>query len=149
MNQKTAEIIKNYLNKRDWKYKSFEKEGIITFGINYRGVIGNVRLIIDIENEYYKVYSIFNGSVESTYYNEMAEFLHRANYGINDGNFEMDFDDGEIRYKTYVRTDKAELDNDIVERSILVGLAMIKRYGSGITKIMLGEGSPETCIQEC
>ena len=29
----------------------------------------------------------------------MAEFLTRANYGIMIGNFEMDFNDGEVRYK--------------------------------------------------
>lgn len=31
-----------------------------------------------------------------------AEFLTRANYGLVLGNFEMDWDDGEIRYKTSI-----------------------------------------------
>jgi len=32
----------------------------------------------------------------------VAEFINRANYGIIIGNFEMDFADGEIRYKTSI-----------------------------------------------
>lgn len=148
MNKNTYEIIKKYLDSNEWKYDCFEEDGVILSKINYKGVIGTVRLAIDVSDEYYKVYSIFNSTVESKYYNEIAEFLHRANYGLNDGNFELDYEDGEIRYKTYVRTDKTDLDIDAVERSIFIGLAMIKRYGSGIIKIMLGEITPEKCIRE-
>src|SRR3954467_14939357 len=30
----------------------------------------------------------------------VAEYITRANYGLRIGNFEMDFDDGEVRYKS-------------------------------------------------
>ncbi len=32
----------------------------------------------------------------------VAEFITRANFGIVIGNFEIDFSDGEIRYKTSI-----------------------------------------------
>lgn len=32
----------------------------------------------------------------------LAEFLTRANYGLFIGNFEMDWQDGEVRYKTSI-----------------------------------------------
>ena len=39
----------------------------------------------------------------------MAEFLTRANYGLRIGNFEMDFEDGEVRYKSSVDFEGIEL----------------------------------------
>lgn len=33
---------------------------------------------------------------------KMSEYICRANYGLNCGNFELDYNDGEIRYKCYV-----------------------------------------------
>jgi hypothetical protein len=32
----------------------------------------------------------------------VAEFITRANYGLRIGNFELDFGDGEVRYKTSI-----------------------------------------------
>jgi hypothetical protein len=32
----------------------------------------------------------------------VAEFITRANYGLRIGNFEMDFSDGEVRYKSSI-----------------------------------------------
>src|SRR5438874_9539363 len=32
----------------------------------------------------------------------LADFLTRANYGLYVGNFEMDYNDGEVRYKTSI-----------------------------------------------
>jgi hypothetical protein len=32
----------------------------------------------------------------------IAKFITRANYGMSLGNFELDFNDGEIRYKTSI-----------------------------------------------
>jgi len=37
------------------------------------------------------------------------EFLTRANYGLNIGNFEMDFQDGEIRFKTAIDVEEVIL----------------------------------------
>ena len=79
----------------------------------------------------------------------VSEFLHRANYGLNDGNFEMDYKDGEIRYKSFVNFRNIDVSQEVVEDSIIVGAAMIDRYGKGLLKLMLGDGTAEECIEYC
>ena len=44
----------------------------------------------------------------------MAEFITRANYGMVIGNFEMDFSDGEIRFKT-----SADLEGDFAYSQLI------------------------------
>ena len=84
---------------------------------------------------------VMNSKVEEKYFPVVAEFLHRANYGLKDGNFEMDYRDGEIRYKSFVNFKNIDVSEEVVGESIIVGAAMIDRYGKGLLKLMLGDGS--------
>jgi len=44
------------------------------------------------------------------------KFLTRANYGMMIGNFEMDFTDGEIRYKTSIDVEGDKLSSALIKR---------------------------------
>lgn len=79
---------------------------------------------------------------------EMAEFLHRANYGLAFGNFELDFDDGEIRYKMALNCVDAMPGADAVEDMLYLPLSMFERYGDGILTVAMGLAEPEEAIQK-
>lgn len=114
-----------------------------------KNVVGDVKMYISMEEDSYNVYMVLNSKVEEEYYVAVGEFLHRANYGLKNGNFEMDYRDGEIRYKSFVYLENIVISEEVVEDSIFVGIAMLDRYGKGLLKIMLGESTPEECIEEC
>ncbi len=147
--ENVIESIKNYFENNDWKYKYNEQDKIFTTGINMGNILGNIRMVIYINENDYNVYIILNSKAEKKYYSNISEFLHRANYGLRDGNFEMDYRDGEIRYKSFVNFKNIEISEDVVDESIMVGVAMIERYGKGILRIMLGEDNIEECIKNC
>lgn len=79
---------------------------------------------------------------------EMAEFLHRANYGLSFGNFELDFDDGEIRYKMALNCVDALPGADAIEDVLYLPLSMFERYGDGILTVAMGLAEPEEAIQK-
>lgn len=112
-------------------------------------ILGNVRMVILLEDNFYNVYMVMNNKVEEKYLPVVAEFLHRANYGLKDGNFEMDYRDGEIRYKSFVNFKNIDVSEEVIGESIIVGATMIDRYGKGLLKLMLGDESPEECIEFC
>ncbi len=147
--KKVIEAIKSFFEKNEWNYQYNEEKKIFVSGINMNNVLGNVRMYISLEKNSYNVYMILNSKVEQEYYVTVGEFLHRANYGLQNGNFEMDYRDGEIRYKTYVNFENIVISEEIVENSIFVGIAMLGRYGKGMLKIMLGESTPKECVEEC
>jgi hypothetical protein len=69
---------------------------------------------------------------------EVSQFLTGANYGLAAGNFELDFEDGEIRYKTVLHIHGDGLDRAIVKRLVRSnGLAM-ETYLPGIGAVITG-----------
>jgi hypothetical protein len=79
----------------------------------------------------------------------MAEFITRANYGLLNGNFEMDFRDGEIRYKTFVNCDETDPGTQTIKDSIYIPAAMFNRYGEGIVSVLFGIKDPEQAVKDC
>lgn len=68
---------------------------------------------------------------------EVADFLTRANYGLANGNFELDFEDGEIRFKTVLEVDES-LSPRLVKKVVRFnGLAM-ETYLPGIAALVTG-----------
>jgi hypothetical protein len=69
---------------------------------------------------------------------EVAAFLTRANYGLALGNFELDFGDGEIRYKTVLEAEGRYISPALVKRLVKAnGLAM-ETYLPGIGAVVAG-----------
>lgn len=147
--KKVIDTIKSFFENNDWKYNFNDEDKVFSSGIDMGNILGNVKMIILLEDNFYNVYMVMNSKVEEKYFPVVAEFLHRANYGLKDGNFEMDYRDGEIRYKSFVNFKNIDVSEEVVGESIIVGAAMIDRYGKGLLKLMLGDGSPKECIEFC
>lgn len=144
-----ANKIKEFLDEDKWKYRYAEDDKVFITGVNVGSIEGNIKIYIFVKKEGYTVYEIMNNRAEAERYSSISEYLHRANYGLRDGNFEFDYNEGEIRYKTYVNCNGMEdISNKIIQDSIYVGLAMIQRYGKGLLKVMLGIETPLEAINE-
>ena len=68
----------------------------------------------------------------------MAEFITRVNYGMVLGNFEMDYDDGEIRFKTSIDLEGAMLTDDLVKPLVYANCLMMDKYLPGIMQVISG-----------
>jgi hypothetical protein len=78
----------------------------------------------------------------------VAEFLTRANYGLILGNFEMDFTDGETRYKTSINVAGDPLTAALLRPLVLVNAFTFDRYLLGITRVAFGDKEPKVAIDE-
>lgn len=72
----------------------------------------------------------------------VAEYLTRANYGLVMGNFEMDFDDGAIRFKTSVDVSEGELTQALARNLLYTNVLMMDRYLPGIMLVNYAGQSP-------
>lgn len=79
----------------------------------------------------------------------MAEFICRANYGLKNGNFELDMRDGEIRYKSFVDCEGLTPTTEMVRNSIHCPAAMFDRYGDGIVDIIFGNSTAKEAVAKC
>lgn len=68
----------------------------------------------------------------------VAEFITRANYGLLIGNFELDFSDGEVRYKASIDIENSTLSPALVEGMVRACCATVDRYYPGLIAIIHG-----------
>jgi hypothetical protein len=73
----------------------------------------------------------------------MAEFLARINYGLVIGNFEMDYRDGEVRYKTSIDVEGDRLTPALVRNLVFLNLQMMDRCLPGLMGVSYGGLTPE------
>ena len=77
----------------------------------------------------------------------LALFFTRANYGMVLGNFELDLDDGEMRYKVSIDAEEVELTHTFLKNFSYTAVVTMDRYLPGILKVMAGI-DPEEAIKE-
>ena len=81
----------------------------------------------------------------------MANFFTRANYGmvvdVVVGNFELDMNDGELRYKISVDAEGVVLSTVFLKNISYTTVATMDRYMPGIMKVLSGI-DPVAAIQE-
>ena len=126
------ERFKQYLKMVEFNYSIVENETIIMFPYTSKG---NYQCIIDVDEESKVViiYTILGSLVELEKRNRIAQLLTRINFGIRIGNFEMDYDDGQIRYKTSVIYDGVKgFDNSFLEHLLMYNLVKIDEYYQAI-----------------
>jgi len=143
--------VREYLDKNDWKY-DYEVDGdrkTIRAGVSLNCKLQSVKLGVTFKEMGYTVYAMSPMSADEQTRPVVVEYITRANYGVRNGNFEMDYRDGEIRYKVYVPTKGLDtIPDEIIEESFLIPPTMFNRYGNGLAALMLGFSDPETEIKK-
>jgi hypothetical protein len=76
----------------------------------------------------------------------VAEFVTRANYGLRIGNFELDFSDGEIRYKSSLDFEDAALTPVLIRNAIYPAVQTMDRYLPGLMSVIYGGRLPAEAI---
>lgn len=146
--EKMVDSVRNFLDMDEWKYEYDPGMQIIRTGINLKCKLQSCRLIIRFSEDGYTVYATIAMNADESCRANVAEFITRANYGLKNGNFEMDFNDGEIRYKIYTRYEGLDdLPKEIIENSISVPALMFQRYGDGLATILFGFSTPAEVIK--
>lgn len=92
------------------------------------------------------VYSVSSVNVPEDRRAEVAEYLTRANYGMVVGNFEMDYSDGEVRYKTVHDIGEGELDPRALRPLFGENLRTFDRYFPGLMALLYGGLSAEAAV---
>jgi hypothetical protein len=124
----------------EWNYEHSEGDTHIRMG--FRGKNGQWRCIAQAREEARQLvfYSVFDSFVPEDRRMIMADFITRANYGLLVGNFEMDFDDGEIRFKTSIDVEGTlhSLTSLIIRRLVYTNVLTVDRYFPGAMQLMFG-----------
>ncbi|MCS6820133.1 MAG: YbjN domain-containing protein, partial [Chitinophagales bacterium] len=117
--------------------------------INLQLKNGAVRVIIEYfpQNLVVSIYSVFAINIPEPKRKAVAEYITRANYGLLLGNFEMDFNDGEVRFKnSYALDDTFPHSEEVLRRNFVVNVEMMDKYLPGMMAVVYGNAIPEEMI---
>lgn len=76
-----------------------------------------------------------------------AEFVERANYGMLMGNFEQDFEDGEVRFRTAAHFGGEEASFSAVKQLVYINISTMDRYFPGLMSVMYSNTPPVDAIR--
>jgi hypothetical protein len=133
------DAVESYLTGREWPY---EDHGDY-FATPARGDHGSwvAFFAISEEDEQLIVHSVLSVEIPSERLDPVALYLTRANFGLGIGNFEMDLDSGDVRYKTSVDVAGAEINDALIDHLFLANIVTVDRYLEGLAAVVAG-GDP-------
>ncbi|MBU0552093.1 YbjN domain-containing protein [Myxococcota bacterium] len=137
-----------FFEREGWPVQLPEGEDTLVTG--YEGEHGKwscFALIFRAE-ERFVFYSIAPVPASAPQRQRVAEFITRANYGLALGNFEMDFERGEIRYKTSIDVEGAALSEALVRQLVLQNVGVMDRYLPGLMSVLYSDIAPAAAIAE-
>jgi hypothetical protein len=140
--------IGKFLEVDDWPYSLME--GRTVYKTGFEGKSGQFTCYAQErgDQDQFVFYSIFpvRAPVERT--GEVAEFITRANYGMIIGNFELDYADGEIRYKTSVDVEEVEMVDPLIRHLIYANVLTMDKYFPGLMRVLYAGIDPADAIEE-
>jgi hypothetical protein len=142
------DTVVDYLTEDDWRFHVVKDETAVMLA--FRGETGSWQCFgtVDDEKQWFTFYSILPSTVPEEKRVEVAEFITRANYGLVIGNFEMDYADGEVRYKTSIDVEGGDLTSKMVENVIRANVMTMDRYFNGLMGVLYGDRDPAEAIAE-
>jgi hypothetical protein len=75
-----------------------------------------------------------------------GEFVHLVNVGVLVGNFELDLDDGEIRFKTTVGFGPTPWSDDLARVVLYTNLAAMNMYAGPLLRVVSGADTPAEAL---
>ncbi len=138
----------NFFKEYNLYFQEIEENQILALG--FEGKNGKYKsLAIAREEEHQMIfYTISPLNATKSKLQVIAEFITKANHGIVMGNFELDFSDGEIRYKTSIDVEGEKLTSNLIKQLVFTNVAMMDKYLPGIRSIIEDNESPDEAISQ-
>ncbi|MDR1806287.1 MAG: YbjN domain-containing protein [Clostridium sp.] len=146
-----AKEIDLYLDSQEWHYTFDPEKGIFDFAMNIGGKLNRVFIKILVGEKHFSVYAVAPMHADESDAKSFAlvnEYLTRANYGLRTGNFELDYYDGEMRYKASLFCADKIPTEEIIAHVVDIPFLMWARYGNGMLNVLYGGKNPAEEIEK-
>ncbi|MBD1929177.1 YbjN domain-containing protein [Trichocoleus sp. FACHB-90] len=142
------EAVINFFKENNWLFFQMEQEPALQ--MSFQGENGQWMCLVKVREQQEQLifYSISPVKAPENKRLVMAEFLSRANFGLSIGNFEIDFADGQIRYKTSIAAKGNGVNSVLIGHLIFANLLTMDEYLPGIMSIIYTELSAVEAIAQ-
>jgi hypothetical protein len=145
--QPLMDVVLQFFQEDHWNYQKLENKPVVRVG--YRGERGTwvCYARVDEGHQRFVFHSLMGMNIPSEYRAAVSEYLMRVNLELPVGNFEMNMDSGEIRFKVSVETPNGELSVAMVRTMAYTSLHTMDHFFPGVLAVVHGGLSPESALK--
>lgn len=140
--------IVNFFTEDNWHYAQLEKQSALRLAFKGKNDQYDCYTQAIEAQQQFIFYCLCPIKIPKSKRRAVGEFLSRANYGMIIGNFELDFAEGEVAYKTSIDVEGSTLTFPQMKRLVDTNVAMMDQYLPGIKSVIQGDASPEEAISQ-
>lgn len=142
------ETLLDFFTVDDWPFTPIEGQTAVRTGYRTDAASWNCYAQVKEDKAQIFFYSICPMAAPEDKRGAVAEFITRANYGMPIGNFEMDYGDGEIRFKTSVDVEGVEINTTLLYNLVYANIWAMDQYLPGILAVLYGNLTPVESIEQ-
>jgi len=139
--QKAKEVFAtliNMLDTRGWKYTKHEDKLLIKSGVKSEDLPVEFIVVVNPRNEVVQFLSAMPFNMPEDKRVDGAIAVCAANYGLVDGSFDYDLNDGEIRFRLTSSYRESTLSEAVFEYMIMVSALTVDQYNDKFFMIAKG-----------
>jgi hypothetical protein len=116
--------------------------------LEYEGAHGTWPCFVKIDEarRQVSVISVLPDTVAAEYRTEVAVFLTRANYLVPLGHFDMDFSDGEVRFRATVNVSQASFTSGLLDPLVKTNWVVVDQHLPELRAVASGERNAEDAM---
>ena len=140
------DVVLRFFDEEQWNFQKIENGSAIRAG--FRGERGTwvCYARVDEENRRFLFYSLMGLNIPAQFRGAVAEYLTRVNDVLPLGNFEMDLDSGEVRFRASSETPGGELSVAMMRAMVYAGIRSMDHYFPGVLAVVHSGLSPEAAL---
>ncbi len=140
--------LSEFLRDDGWHPQQLDDKTI--FRVYFSGEHGDVRCYaqIRVDLEQFLFYVIAPVKAPDAVLSAVVEYTTRANYGLRIGCFEVDYTDGEVRYRSSLDFENETLTPGLIRNAIYPAVHTMDFYLPGLLAVMYGNKTPKEAITE-
>lgn len=141
-----AQLVRFFAG-QPWRFHEQPERNLVSF--DYVGTAATWRTYVTAfeEAQQVAVYGVIPFAIDPAHRVAVAELLTRINFGLVIGNFELDYADGESRYKTSLDFEGAELTDPLLLQLVRSNLSVVDRYLPALVAVAEGRLSVGDALQ--
>ena len=142
-----ANAVREFLTSMEWQWQEL---GPTRYRVVVPGHTSSWVWLVqwDEDDSFFSSYTFSPMNVPVKRRPAVAEYLTRANYNLRLGNFEMDYSDGQVCFKTSMVMEGLHPTGELVKRLAFTNFRMMDQYLPGLMSVVYGKVQPKAAIAE-
>lgn len=143
-------VVRDCLDEDYWRYIFDDEAGFFRFHVNLKSTIREASIVIDVKEECFVILGILSVKADvedETMMDRIRDYICRVNWEMDCGCFEMDGEDGELRFRHAMNCDDTEMSAEMIRNMIAAAVSALDRHTEGIAGIIFADLSVQDAIR--